>query len=63
MQWETHTRECFLAWTVVAGLTVPEKSGSKDIPGDGRRVGQQLTVTQSLGTDQRVGLCEKPGDC
>ena len=38
-QWETHSRGFSPVWSVVAGSTVPEKSGSRETPGDGRRVG------------------------
>ena len=62
-QWETHSRGHSPACSVVTGSTVPEKSESRETPGDGRRVGPRLTVIQSLRAGQRVGLCEKPDTC
>ena len=56
MQWETHSRGHYTAWTVVTGSTVPEKLGSRETPGDGRRVGPQLTITQRvLGLVRELG--------
>ena len=57
-QWETHCRGCSPAQTVLTGLTVPEKSGSREKSWTSTDCYPQgLQMGQSVGLGEKLGVC------